>query len=199
MPEAPPRKSTATEAAVCAGILGLTAGTYFIVREFTDLSPYAAMLTAFVVGSFGFIGLALVYIKLRLHFLTQSPAAKHARDEFIARFDADQKELGLDKESKVFAEKDVKELTRKMRELELTPGYMKAGESERDRMMKELMDRHLEETKAKVEEVSKRAAGRVEALREYRALEQRSRGGETLSEEDQARMSSLKAKAYSGR
>lgn len=198
MPEAPAKKTTALEAGLCAGMLAIGVGTYFLVREYTDWSPLAAMLTAFVVGTFGFLGLGLAWIKLRLHFAMNSPAARQARDEFIARYDADQKELGLDKESKAFAEKDVQELTRKMRELELTPAYMKAGEPERDRLMQELMDRHLEETKAKVEAESNRAVERVEALREYRALDERSRRGESLSAEDRTRMQALKTKAYKG-
>lgn len=196
--EAPAKKTTALEAGLCAGMLAIGAGTYFLVRELTDWTPLTAMLVAFVAASFGFLGLGLVWIKLRLHFAINSPAPKQARDEFIAEFEADQKELGLDKESKAFAEKDVQELTRKMRELELSPGYMKAGESERDRMFKDLADRHMEETKAKVEAASTRSAERVQALREYRALDKRSRKGESLSADDRVRMQALKTKAYKG-
>lgn len=197
MPEAP-RRSAATEATVCASMLGLTAGTYFIVSEFTDLTPFAAMLTALVVGSFGCVGLALVWIKLRLYFLARSPAAREYRADFMAQAEADRKELGLDTETKAFAEKDVQEFARKLRELELAQQYIKASESERNRLMKEVADKHLKESEAKVHEEAARATERIEALREYRALEQRARAGNALSPEERARMHGLRKKAYSG-
>ena len=197
MAEVPARKTTALEVGLCAGMLAVGTGTYFLVRELTDWTPLAAMLVAFVAASLGFLGLGLVWIRLRLYFAMKSPAAQQARDEFIAEFKADQKELGLDQESKAFAEKDVQEMTRKMRELELSPAYMKAGESERDRMFRDLADQHMEETKAKVEAASTRSAERVQALRDYRALEERARK-ETLSSDDRARMQALKTKAFMG-
>jgi hypothetical protein len=198
MADAPARKTTALEVVACAGMLAIGWTTYVLLREFTGWTPFAAMLAAFVAGCFGFLGIGLVWIKLRLHFAMSSPAAKQARDEFMAQFEADQKELGLDKESKAFAEKDTKELTRKMREMELSPAYMKAGESERDRLMNELARRHVEETKAKIAAESALVVERIEALREYRALDERLRKGESLSADDTDRMRALKTKAYKG-
>jgi hypothetical protein len=202
--EAPARKIatkriTLTDVVVCAGMLAMAAGTYFLLRQLTDWSPYAAAMAAVAVGSFAFVGLALVWIMLRLRFPIRNPQAIQARHAFMEQAEADRKELGLDKETKAFAERDVEEFTRKLRELELSPQYIKAGESERDRMMKEVADRHVKEGEAKVHEEAARATERIEALRQYRELDQRARRGESLSLEEKERMKRLKATAYAGK
>ena len=204
MAEAPARniatkRITVVDVVVCAGMLAMAAGTYFLLRQLTDWSPYAAAMAAVAIGSFAFVGLALVWIMLRLRFPIRDSQAIQARHAFMEQAEADRKELGLDKETKAFAERDVEEFARKLRELELSPDYMKASESERDRLMKEVADRHVKEGEAKVHEEAARATERIEALRQYRELDQRARRGETLSLDEKDRMKRLKAKAYSER
>jgi hypothetical protein len=199
MPEIPAQpRSKSLETAVVAVLLATGTGIYFLIRQYTDWTPTTAVLTSLLVAPFALFGLAFAYFKLRLFFLVRSGGAKRALDEATAEFAVDEKELGLDKETKAFAEKTAQELNRQLRELDTSPRYMKASDGERQKIVEELTAKHLEETKARVHEQATRAAGRVAALREYRALEQRAHGGERLSEEDKARMASLKRKAYSG-
>lgn len=185
-------------------MLAVGAGTYFLAREYTDWSPATAMMVGIAIGAFATVAAVAALMTLRYQlikrgipsFLTRD--AMRAHGEFMAQAEADRKEIGLDKETKAFAETDVQEFARKLRELELSPEYMKASESERDRMMKEVADRHMKESEAKVHEEAARATERIEALRQYRELEARARRREALSPEDRERMQRLKRKAYSG-
>ena len=188
---------------VFAVMLAAWASTYFLAREFTDWSPVNAALIGLAVGAFVSVAAAVALMTLRYQlikrgipsFLTRD--AKQAHDEFMARMAADQKELGLDKESKAFAEKNVQEFGRLLRELETSPQYLKAGDAERQKMTEEMSAKHLKDTEAQVHEASARAVERMEALREYRELDERARRGESLSFEEKERMKRLKTKAYS--
>jgi hypothetical protein len=190
---------------VFAVMLAAWASTYFLAREFTDWSPVDAALVGLAVGAFVSVAGAIALMTLRYQlikrgipsFLTRD--VELARHDFMARAEADRKELGLDRETRAFAEKDMQELSRKLRELELSPGYIKAGESERDRLMKELVEAHVKDTEVRIHEEAARASERMEALREYRELEARARRGESFSFEEKEQMKRLKAKAYSGR
>jgi hypothetical protein len=193
------------QAIACAALLAAAAGAYLLAREYTDWSPATAMMAAIGAGAFAYVaaGLALLTLRFQLisrgvpSFLTRD--VQQARDEYLVQMAADRKELGLDKESKAFAEQNVQELDRLLRELETSPQYMKAGEAERQKLTDELAARHFRESEARVSEVSAHAVERLEALRDYRALEARARRGESLPLEEKARMKRLKTKAYSGK
>jgi hypothetical protein len=199
------RAATQPQVLVCAVLLATAASSYFLAREFTDWSPITALLVGFTIGAFVSFAAAIGLMILRYQlirrgipsFLTRD--VELARDAFMARAEADRKELGLDKETRAFAERDMQELSRKLRELDLSPGYMSAGESERDRLMKELIDAHVKDTEARIHEEAARASERIEALRECRALEERARRGASLSFEEKERMKRLKATAYAGK
>jgi hypothetical protein len=206
MSEAPakPASPPYLQAIACATLLVAAAGAYLLAREYTDWSPATAMMAAIGAGAFAYVaaGLALLTLRFQLisrgipSFLTRD--VQQAREDYLAQMAADRKEIGLDKESKAFAEKSVQELDRLLRELETSPQYLKAGDAERQKLTDELAARHFRESEARVGEVSARAVERLEALRDYRVLEERARRGESLSLEEKARMKRLKAKAYSG-
>jgi hypothetical protein len=186
-------------------MLAAWASTYFLAREFTDWSPADAALVGLAVGAFVSFAAAIALMVLRYQlirrgipsFLTRD--VERARHDFMARAEADRKELGLDKETRAFAEKDMQELDKKLRGLEASPQYMKATESERDRLMKEIIDAHVMDTEARIHKEAARAAERMEVLREFRDLEARARRGESLSFEEKERMKRLKATAYTGK
>ena len=189
---------------VCAVLLVAVACAYFL-REFTGWSPLTAVMIGLAVGAALSVAVVIALMILRYQlirrgipsFLTRD--VELARRDFMAQAEADRKELGLDKETKAFAETDMQELDRKLRELEVSPRYMRANEPERDRLMKEIIDAHVKETDARIHQEAARASERMEALREHRALEDRARRGESLSFEEKERSKRLKAKAYTGR
>lgn len=173
--------------------------------KWTSLTPLASVACGIGAGIGAMIVAVFAWLKIRMLLWKRDLAAPDAFQrisnyphikELMEAHAADERALGIDAESKAFAERATQELTRRTDELEHSPEYQAADAAAREAMMKKLAEAHYAEMSREIEAAGRRSAERIAALHELRELEQAIQQDRKPTPEERFRMDQLREKAF---
>lgn len=188
-----------------AAFLAIGGATAVVLMKWTSLTPFAGVAYGIGAGLVGLILVALAWLKIRMLRWRRDLAAPDAFQrvskyphvaELLEQHSANERELGIDAESKAFAERNIQEFSRLIDELERSPQFQAADAAAQEAMMERVVEAHHAGTAREIEAAGKRSAQRIAALRELRELERGIPGDRKPTPEEQFRMGQLREKAY---
>lgn len=187
-----------------AAFLAVGSATAVTLMKWTSLTPFASVACGIGAGGVAMILAVVAWWKIRMLQWQRDAAAPDAFEriskyphisQLLEQHAADEKELGIDAETKAFAERSAQEALRLIDALERSPEYGAADAPTREAMMNKVVEAHIAQGLREAEATANRTAARIEALRELRELERAIPGDRRPTPQEQFRLDQLREKA----